>query len=257
MNRECGGGGLREGSGAAVPILRFFNNRLGLLSAKDRPVLINIDDLNLSASGKEVALRDPDVRLMLEVREGSASAFEELMLRYQPRVLSILKHLVRNQDWAEDLTQEVFLRVYRARNQYTPGAKFSTWLFTITNNVALNALRGKSRRPEVQFGGYFEQKHSEDSQPRLENAIQASSGTIPTRRLDKKEMSEIVKKAIDSLGERQKMAMLLHRFEGMSYVEIAEIMELTPQAVKSLLCRARLSLKDILLPYVESGTQPH
>lgn len=218
--------------------------------------MINLDSLNLSEAEKEIAERDPDVRLMLEVREGSAAAFEELMLRFQGRVSSVLRHIVGNQDWAEDLTQEVFLRVYRARGNYTPGAKFSTWLFTITNNVALNALRGKSRKPEVQFGGQGDRSSSEDSQPRLENAIQASSGMIPTRRIDKMEMSEIVKAAIETLGERQKMALLLHRFEGMSYAEIATAMELTPQAVKSLLCRARLSLKEILLPYMESGKKP-
>ena len=216
--------------------------------------LSSLSHWNLSPSGQEIALRDPDVRLMLEVRDGNAAAFEELMRRFQGRVLSILKHLVGNQELAEDLTQDVFFRVYRARLNYVPGAKFSTWLFTITNNVALNALRSKNRRPEVQFGGQpHSQSNVEESRFQMENAIQASSGMIPTRRMDKMELNEIVKHAIDSLSERQKMATLLHRFEGMSYAEIAETMDLTPQAVKSLLCRARLTLKDLLLPYVEEG----
>ena len=192
---------------------------------------------------------------MLEVRDGNAVAFEKLMLRFQGRVLSVLKHAVGNQELARDLTQDVFLRVYRARLHYVPGAKFSTWLFTIVNNVALNALRGKSRRPEIQFGGQANPNAGMDeSRFPMENAIQASSGMIPTRRIDQMELNEVVRHAIDSLGERQKMATLLHRFEGMSYLEIAETMNLTPQAVKSLLCRARLTLKEILLPYVESGT---
>ncbi len=84
-------------------------------------------------------LRDPDVRLMLEVRDDNAAAFEELMLRYQNRLVTVLDHLVGGRDQAEDLAQEVFLRVYRSRKRYTPGAKFSTWLFTIANNVAANA----------------------------------------------------------------------------------------------------------------------
>ena len=190
---------------------------------------------------------------MLEVCEGNAEAFEELMLRYQGRVLSVLKHLVGNQDSAEDLTQEVFLRVYRARKNYEPGAKFSTWLFTIANNVGLNALRGKIRKPEVQFGGQNLGSSSKNELTRMENMIQASSSMMPVRRMDKMEMQEIVKIAIDSLGERQRMAMLLHRFEGMSYIDIAETMDMTPQAVKSLLCRARLNLRDILQPYMDSG----
>ncbi len=191
---------------------------------------------------------------MLEVREGSATAFEQLMLRFQGRVMSVLKHLVGNQELAEDLTQDVFLRVYRARATYVPGAKFSTWLFTIANNVALNALRGRSRRPEVQFGGFSDQPAGVDeSRFQMENAIQASSSMIPARRIDKMELNEVVKHAIDALGERQKIATLLHRFEGMSYAEIATTMNLTPQAVKSLLCRARLTLKDLLQPYIEEG----
>ena len=92
---------------------------------------------------------DPDVRLMLRVREDDAAAFEELMLRYQNRLVSLMGHLVGHRDMAEDLAQDVFLRVYRSRKRYVPGSKFSTWLFTIANNVAANALRTLSRRKEV------------------------------------------------------------------------------------------------------------
>ena len=100
------------------------------------------------SSARRYAL-DPDVRLMLEVRDGNAAAFEELVSRYQGRLLTVLRHLVGGREQAEDLTQEVFLRVYRARQSYQPGAKFSTWLFTIANHVAANALRSRSRCHEV------------------------------------------------------------------------------------------------------------
>ena len=90
---------------------------------------------------------------MLQVREGSGTAFEELVARYQSRLVTVLEHLVGNRDHAEDLAQEVFMRVYRARETYEPGAKFSTWLFTIANNVASSALRSKSRRREVTLDG--------------------------------------------------------------------------------------------------------
>ncbi len=93
------------------------------------------------SSAQKYELRDPDVRLMLEVRNDSAAAFEELMLRYQNRVVTVLEHLVGSRDTAEDLAQDVFLRVYRSRKRYVPGSKFSTWLFTIANNVASNARR--------------------------------------------------------------------------------------------------------------------
>ncbi|MGI9515444.1 MAG: sigma-70 family RNA polymerase sigma factor, partial [Pirellulaceae bacterium] len=94
-------------------------------------------------------LTDPDVRLMLQVRDGSAAAFEELVHRYQTRLTGILEHLVPGQGQAEDLAQEVFMRVYRARESYQPTAKFSTWLFTIANNVASNAIRKLVRRKEI------------------------------------------------------------------------------------------------------------
>ena len=101
------------------------------------------------STAERYTLADPDVRLMLQVRDDDAQAFEELMLRYQHRVLSLLTHHTGQRDLAEDLTQEVFLRVYRARKRYTPAARFSTWLFTIAGNVASNALRTLARRKEV------------------------------------------------------------------------------------------------------------
>ena len=193
---------------------------------------------------------DPDVRLMLRVAEGDALAFEELMRGYQSRVVGVLAHLVGRRDMAEDLAQDVFLRVYRARERYVPASKFSTWLFTITNNVALNALRGLSRRKEVNLTS---KRTDESGSNPIEAAALAASGLMPTRQLDKSEMSEVVRLAVESLNERQRMAVLLAKFEHMSYAEIGEVMEMTPQAIKSLLSRARTNLRTILEPYLEQG----
>src|SRR3954464_1693284 len=102
---------------------------------------------------QELEARDPDARLMLQVRDDVQGVFEVLVNRYQHRLLGIMVHLVGRVEEAEDLTQEVFLRIYRARKGYRPKAKFSTWLFTIANNLALNHLRGKGRNPTVGFGG--------------------------------------------------------------------------------------------------------
>ncbi len=194
---------------------------------------------------------DPDVRLMLQVRDDNAAAFEELVLRYQNRLISVLEHLAPSRGQAEDLAQEVFLRVFRARKQYEPGARFSTWLFTIANNVASNAIRTVARRKEVSLDdGAFD-----DPRP-LENMAVAQSGLMPARQLDKQERAMLVRAAIESLGERQRMALLLSKFEGLSYAEIAEIMEMTPKAVKSLLSRARSNLRAVLEPYFEEGVSP-
>jgi RNA polymerase sigma-70 factor (ECF subfamily) len=201
------------------------------------------------STAERYTLADPDVRLMLDVRNGDAHAFEELMLRYQNRVLSLLAHLVGNRDLAEDLTQEVFLRVYRARGRYVPGAKFSTWLFTIAGNVASNALRAKARRKEV----HWSPLESDSTPHSLEAIALAASGLMPTRQLDKAELCAAVQKAVLSLNERQRMAVLLAKFEHFSYADIAEVMDMSPQAIKSLLSRARCNLRESLQPYFERG----
>ncbi|MDR2344831.1 MAG: sigma-70 family RNA polymerase sigma factor [Planctomycetaceae bacterium] len=208
-----------------------------------------------SVTKSNANLHDPDVRLMLAVQQDDAAAFEELMIRYQGRIFSLLRHAINNRDIAEDLTQDVFLRVFRARKSYQPDAKFSTWLFTIANNVAINAIRAKGRKPEVQLGIACNDASKSNPVIFAEDSIAASSGTIPTRRLEKLEMRQMVQLAINSLGERQRMAVLLHKFEGMSYIEIAKIMDMTPQALKSLLCRARLNLRDILQAYMKHGNK--
>jgi len=205
------------------------------------------------SSARNQALRDPDVRLMLEVRDDNAAAFEELMLRYQGRLVTVLEHLVGNRDQAEDLAQEVFLRVYRARKKYEPGAKFSTWLYSIANNVASNALRSRSRRREVSLEV---RQSGSTGVNRLEAIVQASSGQMPARQLDKAEMRDVVRAALESLNDRQRLAVLLSKFEDMSYADIAESMELSPQAIKSLLSRARVNLRDVLEPYLNRGERP-
>jgi RNA polymerase sigma-70 factor, ECF subfamily len=193
---------------------------------------------------------DPDVRLMLEVRDDKAAAFEELMLRYQNRLVTILEHLVGRRDLAEDLAQEVFLRVYRARKRYVPGSKFSTWLFTIANNVASNSLRSQSRRREVNWKAPAGESTGANT---LDQMAQAASSLMPSRQADKSEMRSIVREAINTLNERQRMAVLLSKFESMSYEDIAETMEMSPQAIKSLLSRARGNLRAVLEPYLERG----
>jgi len=204
------------------------------------------------STARRYELADPDVRLMLAVREGDAAAFEQLMQRYQNRVLTVLQHLVGSPQEAEDLAQEVFLRVFRARKNYAAGAKFSTWLFTIVNNVAFNARRGRSRRKEVQVR---DEVSSSGSVRGMADLAQAASGMMPTRVIDKEEMRDVVRAALDVLNERQRMAVLLNKFEGLGYADIAEAMQMSPQAIKSLLSRARVALRDVIEPYLQSGVR--
>ena len=192
-------------------------------------------------------LRDPEVQLMLRTRDGDDEAFAELVAAYQDRLVGIFFHMLQDKEGAEDLAQEAFLRIYRARKTYKPTAKFSTWLFRIANNLASNSRRSKGRRREVALN----LRDSGPLGPRPEEKLIAEkSALMPARQVAKKEMQSMVRKALDSLNDRQKMALSLHKFEGMSYADIGEAMELTPAAVKSLLSRARENLKVKLEKYV-------
>jgi RNA polymerase sigma-70 factor, ECF subfamily len=195
-----------------------------------------------SQSEQNAFLRDPDVQLMLRTKAGDDDAFSQLVAGYQDRLLSIFYHMLRDQGGAEDLVQEVFLRIYRARNGYQPTAKFSTWLFRIANNVASNARRTIGRRKEVALN-----QESDSVAVGVRKTVMSDrSSLLPTRQAAKRETCEIVQLAVDTLNERQRMAVLLHKFEGMSYEDIGVAMDLSTEAVKSLLARARENLRGQL-----------
>jgi RNA polymerase sigma-70 factor (ECF subfamily) len=196
---------------------------------------------------------DPDVRLMLRVRDDDAGAFAELVSRYEGRLVRLMRTIGPKSDMAEDLAQETFLRVFRARKRYEAGAKFSTWLFTIAGNVARNAARSLGRRKEISEADAGRGDLTPSSPALLTHNRPDASGLMPTRLVEGDERAAIVRAAVESLSERQRMAMMLSRFENMSYQEIADAMNLTDKAVKSLLSRARVNLKEILQPYIQHG----
>ena len=198
---------------------------------------------------RQLEARDPDIRLMLQVRDDVPEAFETLVQRYQDRLVGILYHLVGSLEEAEDLSQDVLLRVYEARKGYRPRAKFSTWLFTIANNLALNHLRGKGRHRSIPMSGAG--NDSMRSMPIAQRLPSRESSASSQMR--KIELSEIVREALDVLGADQRMAVLLNKFEDMSYAEIGEVMNRSPAAIKSLLARARNELRERLEPYLAEG----
>ncbi|MGQ0637167.1 MAG: RNA polymerase sigma factor [Planctomycetaceae bacterium] len=203
-----------------------------------------------NGSEANAVLRDPDVRLMLRAKEGDQTAFNQLFASYRDRLVSVLTHLLQNQDAAEDLAQEVFLRVYRARHGYEPTAKFSTWLFRIANNLASNLRRDTGRKREV----VLNLSDSGPLGPRPgERLLAEKSGLMPARQFDQVEMRAMVQEALASLNEKQRLAVLLHKFEEMSYADIATTLDMTPSAVKSLLSRARDNLREKLEPYITQG----
>lgn len=180
---------------------------------------------------------------MLQVVGGDHDAFESLVSRYQDRLIGFFFHLVRDRTMAEDMAQEVFLRVFRARERYTAKARFSTWLFRIAHNLASNQRRGLARRREIPLGS---SAASGDGVRPEEEILAEKSALMPTRVIDSKETQDVVRDALNTLNERQKTAVLLHKFEGLSYQDIGDIMDLNVVAVKSLLSRARGKLKEAL-----------
>ena len=145
------------------------------------------------------------------------------------------------------------MRVFRSRKSYEPTAKFTTWIYRIANNVASNSVRDRSKRKEYQVGS---SKSPSTTDVGIEHIALAASGAMPTRIVDGIERAEIVRQAVSALGERQRVALLLSRFENMSYQEIADTMGLTVKAIKSLLSRARVNLKTLLQPYMDEGVNP-
>jgi RNA polymerase sigma-70 factor (ECF subfamily) len=206
----------------------------------------------IGQSSAQMALRDPDIRLMLRIREDDPAAFAELVELYQHRLIMVMHHLVGNSEEAEDLAQEAFLRVYRNRKKYHPRAKFSTWLFTIANNLALNVLRSRQRKPAVPLN----LRDSGPLGPRPAEQLVRDRAERPTDRLQQQELAAIVQQALAGLNERQRVAVVLNKFEDMNYAEIAQILGLTVKAVKSLLSRARDNLRVVLQDYIYMDGRP-
>ncbi len=202
----------------------------------------------VSAAPTLVYANDPEVQLMLRVKHGDEQAFTQLVEQYQHRLVSIFAALLQGDEAAaEDLAQETFLRVYRARNGYQPTAKFSTWIYRIANNLASNSRRSTGRRKEVPFTPADSGALGMNPQEKL---VADKSALLPSRQADRSEMRKLVLGALDALNERQRLAILLHKFEGLGYAEIGDAMELTEEAVKSLLARARDTLRGLLEKYV-------
>lgn len=197
--------------------------------------------------------QDEDVRLMLAVKAGDAAAFEQLVTRHQERILSTLIHFTDSLQQAEELTQEVFLKVYEARLRYEPAAKFTTWLYRIVRNEGLNAVRHKKRHPERYLNA---SPPADGDGANAEENLLAKSGYMPARQYDEKEEREMVRLALKSLEPRQREAILYQHVEEMDYSQIAQVMEMTVPAVKSLLYRARRRLAEILAPYMSEGRRP-
>jgi RNA polymerase sigma-70 factor (ECF subfamily) len=182
-----------------------------------------------------LAALEQDAQLMLQVQEGDVGSFELLLSKYRRPVIGYLYRMVQNRAVAEELAQEAFLRVYRARGSYEPAAKFTTWLFRIATHLALNSLRDSKHQRREQSVDGAGPEHAPlqlaDGRANCEEHLVAEARLAAVR------------EAIAGLPEKQRAAVLLHKYEGMDYAQIASALGCSVSAVKSLLFRAYESLR--------------
>jgi RNA polymerase sigma-70 factor (ECF subfamily) len=178
---------------------------------------------------------------MLDVKSGDEESFAILLQKYRSPMVNFLYRMVRDAAAAEDLAQEVFLRVYRARKQYSPSAKFTTWLFRIATNLALNSIRdNRHRQMDVSIDAPVEEDEVRVELPAREMRIDEF--------MVERDRTAVIRRAIAALPEKQRAAVLLHKYEEMDYGEIARILDCSESALKSLLFRAYETLRVQLAP---------
>lgn len=185
---------------------------------------------------------DPDNELMARIGSGEIAAFKPLVQKYQRMVMATIYRYTGSSQDVEDLTQDIFVKVFKAAKRYTPRAKFSTWLYKIVANHCFNYRRSQKRDAVVTS---LDQSFSgEADAPSLQ--IAGPKENQPENQVRRREVEAALKRAIDELPDRQRMAIVLYRFEGLSYKEIAKVLGCSLSSVESLLFRAMTNLKEKL-----------
>jgi RNA polymerase sigma-70 factor (ECF subfamily) len=191
---------------------------------------------------------DPDAVLMLRVKRGDRAAFAGLVEKFKQPVLNFIYRTLHDETEAEDLAQNVFLQVYKSRSRYRRTAKFSTWLFTIARNLCLNELRRRSRHPAESI----EETHT-DHEDQPQRQYEDKSQMAPPEQLLHGELAQKIEEALAELPENQRSAILLCRQDELSYEEIAEVLDCSLSATKSLIHRGRETIKEKLKRYLSTG----
>lgn len=185
---------------------------------------------------------DLDVALMMRVKQGDTRAFEQLVELHQRGVIGTVTRMLNNVDDAHDVAQQVFVRVWRSAERYEASAKFTTWLYTITKNLVFNELRRRGRKKEFSI-----QVNEEDQTWEFPT----SPDTHPDALALQEEMERAIDEAINSLPEKQRLAVSMRRFQDSPYEDIAEVLNMSLSAVKSLIFRARNDLRNRLAKYLD------
>jgi RNA polymerase sigma-70 factor, ECF subfamily len=197
-------------------------------------------------TGREALRTLDDSQVVSAFLSGDERAFQELVERYQTRLLNFVFRTIGDREKAEDLVQEVFIRVYRHLHRFDRSKKFSTWIYTIASNLAKNELRNRSRNPLVLFQTIRKNWQDDDRPLQFED-----SGSRPDDLFRKRHLRELVEQSVEKLPEHHRQVFVLRELEGKSYEEIAEITDCNLGTVKSRLNRARNSFAEIIAPALE------
>jgi len=216
--------------------------KVSSLAAQPHPLFFNMSGHELTPPGRTPEDAE-DIRLMGLASAGDMGAFEQLVERHQRMVVGTVGRMLGTNSDAEDIAQQVFVRVWKNVKRYEPRAKFTTWLLKITRNLVFNELRRRSRHPAVPL----QSETDEEERP-----LKDEQAVAPDAALLDHELQEAVDAAIAQLPETQRMAVILRRYEELSYEEIAEALDQSVSAVKSLLFRARTELRESLKRYLSS-----
>lgn len=186
-----------------------------------------------------------DAAIMLSVRDGNMAGFDYLIQKYRKPIIHFMYRMVHNQAIAEELSQEVFLRVYRSRETYRAEARFSTWLYRIATNLGVNYARD-TKRERTASTVYLDENDSETGMtPDVADTTPSAEA-----RLVQRERLNAIRQHVLALPERQRMAVLMHKYEGMDYKQIGDVLKLSESATKSLLFRAYQTLREKLKTFI-------
>ena len=202
--------------------------------------------IEAAAGTATTASSDPDVALMLRVQAGDQGAYRELFAKFAPRILQYARRLVGSEARAEEVTQDVFVQVFRFRRRYRPQSKLSTWIYTIATNVCLNELRRPERRLRVDL---WDRRNAEE-ESREGPPLPDPSARTPEENTSARELSRRLEAAVADLPPKQRAALLLSRVDGLAYKDVGEALGCSEGAVKALLFRATQSLKQSLKEFV-------
>ena len=200
-----------------------------------------VSQMEASSIPDPLDANEVDFDLMVRIGAGDHAAFRILVERHQNAVVGTVAKMLGNASDADDISQQVFLRVWRNAKRYRPDAQFTTYLFTITRNLVFNETRRKGRKKEVSADERAEYSHQ---------LVAANPEKQPDAEILHAELQSAVDRAIAALPEAQRMAVILRRYEQLSYEEIAVVLNLSVSAVKSLLFRARTALRELLSGYL-------